>query len=107
LLVAVLILVLLLVQLFLVSFEFFDLMFQLLSFALQDFKPLAQFVELFLGTLLENTPGLALLFSSRDFSASRAARLAGPAARAASRFACSLIFSISFVSSICFRAISA
>src|SRR5207245_168667 len=65
-LVAVLLLVSRLVQLFLVSLEFFDLMFQLLSFAFQDFKPLAQLVELLLGTLLENTPGLALLFSSRD-----------------------------------------
>ena len=40
------ILVSLLVQLFLVSLELFDLTFQFLSFAVQDFKLLAQVVKL-------------------------------------------------------------
>ena len=59
-------LIFLLVQLFLVSLELFDLMFQPLSFALQGLKPPVQFVELPLGTLLEFTPGLALLIGARD-----------------------------------------
>ena len=55
------ILVSLLVQLFLLPLEFFDLMLQLLSFAFQAFKSLVQFVELLSRALLEIAFDLALL----------------------------------------------